>query len=64
MDVRGFGREPLESFHALKQRRQAEFLNYFSISNVFKKCVNDCPRMLQNAALFFIRFSDNLIDLI
>ena len=64
MDVSGFGREPLENFQALKQRRQAEFLNYFGISNIFKKCANDCPRMLQNAVLFFIRLSDNLIDLI
>ena len=61
MDVSRFGRDPLEDFQELKQRRQAKFFNHFVISNIFKKSVKNRPRMLQNATLFFIQLSRNLI---
>ena len=61
MDVGRFGRDPLKDFQELKQRRQAEFFNHFVISNIFKECVDNRPRMLQNAILFFIQLSHNLI---
>ena len=64
MDISRFGRGPLENSRELKQRRQTEFFNHFVISNIFKECVNNRPRMLQNAILFFIQLSHNLIDLI
>ena len=64
IDVSRFGRDPLEDFQELKQRRQAEFFYHFFVSNIFKECVNNRPRMLQNAMLFFIQLSHSLIDLI
>ena len=57
MNVSKFGRDPLEDFQELKQRRQAEFFNHFVISNIFKECVNNPPCMLQNAISFFIQLS-------
>ena len=61
MDVIRFGRNPLKDFQELKQGRETESLNQFIISNIFKECVNNRPRMLQNAILFFIQLSHNLI---
>ena len=61
MDVSRFCRNPLEDFQELKQRRLAEFFNHFVRYNIFKECVNNRPRMLQNAILFFIQVSHNLI---
>ena len=54
MDVSRFGRDHLEDFQELKERRQAEFFNQFAISNLFKECVNTRPHMFQDAILFFI----------
>ena len=64
MDVGRFGRDLLKNVQELKQRKQAKFFNHFGISSIFKECFNNCPRMLQNAVLFFIQLSHNLIDLI
>ena len=64
MDLSRFSRGSLEDFKELKQRRQAEFFNHFVTSNIFKECVNNRPRMLQNATLFFIQLSHILVDLI
>ena len=61
MDVSRFSRDPLEYFQELKQRRQAEYFNHFVMSIIFKECVNNRPRMLQNVILFFIQLSLNLI---
>ena len=44
-DVSRFGRDPLEDFQELEERRQAEFFYQFVISNIFKECVNNRPRM-------------------
>ena len=46
MDVSIIGRDPLEAFQELKQRRQVECLNHFRMSNIFKECINNLPRML------------------
>ena len=64
MDVSRFGRDPPEDFQELKQIRQAEFFIILLYPTLFKDCVNNRPRMLQNATLFFIQLSHNLIDLI
>ena len=61
MDVSRFGRDSLKDFQELKQRRQAEFYNHFVVSKIFKECVDNGPYMLQNAILFFIQLSHNLI---
>ena len=61
MDLSRFGRDPLEDIQELKQRRQGQFFNQFAISIIFKECVNNRPRMLQNAILFFIQLSQTLI---
>ena len=61
MDLSRFGRDPLEDIQELKQRRQGQFFNRFVISIIFKECVNNRPRMLQNAILFFIQLSQTLI---
>ena len=61
MDVSRFGRDSLKDFQELKQRRQAEFFNHFVVSKIFKECVDNGPCMLQNAILFFIQLSHNLI---
>ena len=64
VDVSRFGRDPLEDFQKLKERRPAEFFNQFFISNIFKECMNNRLLIIQNAILSFIQLLHNLIDLI
>ena len=48
-----FGWDPLSYSADLKELRKVEFERHFSVKEVFEGCVDNTPRLLQEAVIWF-----------
>ena len=58
-----FGTDPLDAYDDLKMLRQSEFERLHPINQVFGECVNDKPRLFQNAIVWYYEKTIELMTL-
>ncbi|XP_066930020.1 uncharacterized protein [Clytia hemisphaerica] len=62
VDEHAFGIDPLQGFNDQKARRLGEFSQRFRIKSLFEDCINNRPQSFENAVLFFIRKTHELVQ--